>query len=286
MTQNSTDVLDELAVVELTSRSDNAPTSGVDPTGRQQLSNCSARIWVMMPAYNEEAVIATLIEKIYVASQKTDYQLEIVIVDDASKDNTAQVVSQLSFNGPINLLQHKRNQGLAGAMRSGFKYVLENGHVGDVIVTLDADDTQPPASIPKMLTMIEEGFDVVIASRYQNGSRTIGVPWNRLAMTWFAKWLFKIITPIPGVWDYTCGFRAYRFAALKQSADFHGEQFVSEAGFSCMVDFLLKMRRFNFVMGEVPMLLRYDQKEGPSKMKVATTAGQTLKLLVKRRLRG
>ena len=73
---------------------------------------------------------------------------------------------------------------------------------------------------------------------------------------------------------------------MKTASDFYGDQFVSERGFSCMVDVLLKMRRFKFVMGEVPMLLRYDQKDGPSKMKVATTVMQTLKLLVKRRIQG
>jgi len=291
MSENSTNVLPERDSIALVSPADAQSHSASDREIQTQQSqirhrpqpNTTSKMWVMLPAYNEQAAIATLVDKVYAASEKCDYQLEIVIVDDASSDNTAQIVSQLSFNGPINLLQHKENQGLAGAMRTGFNYILEQGHVGDVIVSLDADDTQPPASIPKMLTMLAEGYDVVIASRYQNGSRTIGVPANRLAMTWFAKWLFKIITPIPGVWDYTCGFRSYRFSALKKTSDHYGDQFVSEEGFSCMVDFLLKMRRFDFVMGEIPMLLRYDQKEGPSKMKVAKTAGQTLKLLLKRR---
>lgn len=248
--------------------------------------NATSKMWVLLPAFNEQAAIETLIRKIYVASDKVDLNLEIVVVDDASTDSTAQIVSQLSFKGPVNLVQHAENQGLAGAMRTGFSYILQHGHPDDVVVSLDADDTQPPATIPKMITMIEEGYDVVIASRYQPGSRTIGVPANRLAMTWLAKWLFKLITPIPAVWDYTCGFRSYRFSALKKASDFYGDQFVSERGFSCMVDVLLKMRRFKFVMGEVPMLLRYDQKDGPSKMKVAATAMQTLKLLVKRRFQG
>ena len=246
----------------------------------------AARVWVLLPAFNEQAAIGSLINKIDRAVGKVDFNLEIVVVDDASTDDTAQIASQLSFELPIHLVQHAENQGLAGAIRSGFNYILKHGNQGDIIVSLDADDTQPPATIPRILTMIEEGYDVVIASRYQNGSRTIGVPKNRLAMTWFAKWLFKVITPIPGVWDYTCGFRGYRFSALKQTSDHYGDQFVSERGFSCMVDVLLKMRRFKFVMGEVPMLLRYDQKDGPSKMKVATTAGQTLKLLIKRRFLG
>lgn len=241
-------------------------------------------VWVVLPAFNEAAAIETLIRKIVQSCQSTQREFQIVVIDDASTDETAQIVSQLSFELPVTLEQHSLNQGLSGALRSGFQYALKHGKNGDIVVTLDADDTQPPAHIPNMLTMIDAGYDVVIASRYQPGSRTIGVPWNRLMLTWVARWMFKIVTPIPSVRDYTCGFRAYRFDRLQQAHDHYGEQFVSEKGFSCMVDVLLKMRPFGFIMGEVPMLLRYDQKQGPSKMKVANNSVQTLKLLLRRRL--
>ena len=261
---------------------------GLKATGTVQEWNSDSkgntRLWVVLPAYNEREAIETLLRKIVSIDFRHD--LHIVVVDDASTDDTAEIVSRLSFSMPVTLVQHPQNQGLAGAIRTGFGYCLKYGKEDDIVVTLDADDTQPPATIPKMLVMIDEGYDVVIASRYQPGSRTIGVPPHRLAMTWFAKWLFKIITPIPGVWDYTCGFRAYRFSALNQSSEHYQENFVSEKGFSCMVDVLLKMRRFDLVMGEVPMLLRYDQKAGPSKMKVAKTALQTIRLLLRRRFIG
>lgn len=285
MADPSTKVIEES---EISDPKDGSATeqSRVGQTKSQSPINSTSKMWVLLPAFNEQAAIGPLIQKIYAASEKVNLVLEIVVVDDASTDDTARIVSQLSFNGPVNLVQHAENQGLAGAIRTGFNYILKHGHPGDIVVSLDADDTQPPATIPRMITMIDEGYDVVIASRYQPGSRTIGVPTNRLAMTWFAKWLFKIITPIPGVWDYTCGFRGYRLTVLKTASEFYGDQFVSERGFSCMVDVLLKMRRFNFLMGEVPMLLRYDQKDGPSKMKVAATAVQTLKLLIKRRFGG
>ena len=193
---------------------------GVEQPSSRSSINSTSKMWVLLPAFNEQAAIRPLIQKIYVASEKVGLDFEIVVVDDASTDETAKIVSQLSFEGPVNLVQHTENQGLAGAMRTGFNYILNHGHSSDVVVSLDADDTQPPATIPKMVTMIEEGYDVVIASRYQPGSRTIGVPMNRLAMTWFAKWMFKVITPIPGVWDYTCGFRSYRFSVLKTASDF------------------------------------------------------------------
>ena len=265
-----------------TTMSETLATSTSAAATANELSN--RRVWIMMPAYNEQAAIESLVGKICRTSEAAGLNYEIVVVDDASTDDTARIASQLSFHHPLTLEQHQQNQGLAGAMRTGFQSVLQRGKSGDIVVTLDADDTQPPELIPAMLQGIDAGRDVVIASRYQPGSQTIGVPRNRLAMTWMAKWMFKTITPISGVWDYTCGFRAYRFDALKSTADYYGDSFISETGFSCMVDILLKMRRFDFRMGEVPMVLRYDQKEGPSKMNVGRTATQTLRLLVRRRL--
>ena len=155
---------------------------------------------------------------------------------------------------------------------------------GDIIVTMDADDTHSPFQIGSMLDLIEQGNDVVIASRYQDGSTTTGVPPHRLAMTWFARMLFKVILPIQGVRDYTCGYRAYRVEALEEAMHHHQDKFFTETGFSCMVDIILKMRGFGFKFAEIPIELRYDQKPGESKMKVLRTAKETLSLIARRRL--
>ena len=157
---------------------------------------------------------------------------------------------------------------------------------GDVITTMDGDDTHPPGCINNLLQKVSEGYDVVTASRYQPGSRVMGVPAFRVLMTWGARMLFQVVMPIPGVRDYTCGYRAYKEEILRETMDHYGDEFVSEKGFSCMADVLLKMRKFQFVFGEVPLLLRYDQKQGVSKMAVGSTVWLTLKLLLKRRLGG
>lgn len=259
-------------------------TSVLEPENHSYVGHAPIpKVWIMLPAFNEAANIASLINRIDVMSIGISHPVEIVVVDDGSSDETAWIVENIRTRCSIKLVQHYENQGLAGAIRTCFRYALDAGSPGDIVITMDADDTQPPATIPAMVTRVLEGLDVVIASRYQPESRTIGVPPNRLAMTWFAKWLFKTITPISGVWDYTCGFRAYRFESLRSASEHYGDLFVSEKGFSCMVDVLLKMRPMNFVFGEVPMVLRYDQKGGVSKMNVSKTMLDTLKLLIRRR---
>jgi dolichol-phosphate mannosyltransferase len=134
-----------------------------------------------------------------------------------------------------------------------------------------------------MVQTIQEGHDVVIASRYRPGARTYGLSWQRMLVSYAASWLFRILFPTRGVRDYTCGYRAYRAVVLQEALATYQGRFFTLSGFQSMVDILLKLRRFPIIFGEVPMILRYDLKKGSSKMKVARTAVQTLALIWKRR---
>jgi len=127
---------------------------------------------------------------------------------------------------------------------------------------------------------------VVIASRYRAGSRTVGVPLYRKGLSYGASWIFRIAFPIRGVRDFTCGYRAYRAGVVRDALARYGGTFLNQDGFQCMVDILLKLRKMNLIFGEVPFILRYDYKEGSSKMNVARTVRDTLALVWRRRLRG
>ena len=155
----------------------------------------------------------------------------------------------------------------------------------DVILTMDADNSHVPGLIPSMVRVIAEGYDVVIASRYQAGARVVGLTARRRILSFGASLLFRGLFPIPNVRDYTCGFRAYRAELIRGVLE-ENPQFISERGFSCMVDILLKLRvrEPSVTMAEVPLLLRYDKKKGASKMNVGATIGDTLRLVVRRRL--
>lgn len=255
-------------------------------TPEQSSQSSVSKIFVVLPAYNEQVGLPPLLDEIKQVFAINGREYEVIVVDDASTDATAQVASQASFQMPVTLVQHEVNQNLPGALRTGFLTAIELADDHDVIVTMDGDNTHPPGIINPLLQKISEGYDVVIASRFQIGSRVVGVPSSRVLTAFGARMMFKLIMPITGVRDYTCGYRAYRASVLREAMNFYGDEFVSEQGFSCMADVLLKMRRFKFVFGEVPMLLRYDQKAGSSKMAVMKTIMQSLRLLMKRRLGG
>lgn len=242
---------------------------------------------VALPAFNEEESLEPLLESLHGTLAAAGLPHEIVVVDDGSSDGTAEIVSRASFSMPVRLVKHDQNQGLAAALRTGLIDAVEHAAPGDIVVTMDSDNTHPAGLIPRMLQMVGEGHDVVIASRFQPGSRVIGVPIDRVWLSIAARYVFRLALPIPGVRDYTCGFRAYRVEPLAAAIRHYGDNFVSETGFSCMVDVLLKMRRLRLagspiVMGEAPMILRYDHKGGESKMRVLRTIRQTLSLVCRR----
>ncbi|HEX7510542.1 MAG TPA: hypothetical protein VF335_04530, partial [Chitinivibrionales bacterium] len=81
-----------------------------------------------------------------------------------------------------------------------------------------------------------------------------------------------------------CGYRAYHAQSVKLALQKYGEDFFTRDGFECMVDILLKLRTMRLIFGEVPIILRYDHKEGQTKMNVSATIRNTLMLLVKRRI--
>jgi dolichol-phosphate mannosyltransferase len=242
------------------------------------------RVIVVLPAFNEEHRIASLLEHIDDALAEAGLRFEIVVVDDGSTDRTAEIVMGFAGQAPVHLERHPVNLGLGATLRDALAYAVGMADEGDIIVTMDADDTHTPGLILRMTRMISEGYDVVVASRYREGSRVIGVPYSRRVLSRLASYLFRLLFPIRGIRDYTCGYRAYRAAVLKAAIAEYGAAFVDQDGFQCMVDVLLKLRTMNLQFGEVPFLLRYDFKEGGTKMDVRLTIRNTLRLVVRRRV--
>ena len=238
-------------------------------------------IKIVLPAYNEEETILPLIMDIMRILGERFKAFEVIVVNDGSTDNTAKIVSELNL--PIvKLVEHTKNKGLSESIKTGLVFTLKDTDENDIIVTMDADNTHSPGLIHRMSTLIEEGNDVVIASRYRHGARIIGLTLTRKAISFGGNMLFRLLFPTKGVKDYTSGYRAYRAGFLCKAFALWEDSFINEPGFSCQVDILLKLRKMQAIMNEVPLILRYDQKESASKMNVKSTMIDTLKLAAKR----
>jgi dolichol-phosphate mannosyltransferase len=242
------------------------------------------KVIVVLPAFNEEENLGELLERIDQTMVDEHQPYEVIVVDDGSSDRTSEIAQQHSSFMPVRVHRHQANQGLGATIRDGLRIAAESCGERDIVVAMDADNTHTPRLIRAMTRLVEEGNDVVIASRYQRGAYIRGVPLHRQFLSYGARVLFQIAFPIHGVRDYTCGFRAYRAPVLREAFQKYGEQFVSEDGFQCMVDILLKLRDMDVIFRECPLILRYDFKGGASKMNVSRTVFRTLGLLIRRRL--
>ena len=242
-------------------------------------------IIVVLPAYNEEEALPPLLDAIAAVREIKLPDLRVIVVDDGSADRTAEVVRERAERYPwLRLVQHERNQGLSQAIQTGFRAALEEAGPEDVIVTLDADNTQPPETIPTLVERIVAGHDVVIASRFRPGARVYGVPFMRRLYSRVMSLLFRLAFPIRGVRDYSCGFRAYRAEVLRRAHEHYGEAFITEEGFACMVEILFQLSHLEGVrFGEVPFVLHYDLKPTATKMKVLRTIFETLRLALRHR---
>jgi dolichol-phosphate mannosyltransferase len=184
---------------------------------------------------------------------------------------------------PITLLAHQVNMGLGEAMKTGFKHLAETASGDDLVVTMDADNTHDPHLILKMKEKIDSGagLDIVIASRYAEGGKEVGLELLRRILSRGASLLLQFFFNVEGASDYTCGFRMYRASIIKGSLHAYGESFIEEKSFVCMAEILIKAFYAGARIGEAPLVLRYDLKEGRSKMKKLRTIMKYARLMAR-----
>ena len=121
---------------------------------------------VIIPVFNEKETLEGLVEKVRsVDLSPLNITMEIVVIDDCSRDGTLDVARKLAEEGKIRLLRHDKNQGKGAALHTGFQ-----GAQGEIILIQDADLEYDPEEYPKLLRPIMEGkADVVYGSRFMGG---------------------------------------------------------------------------------------------------------------------
>jgi dolichol-phosphate mannosyltransferase len=242
-------------------------------------------IYFVLPAYNEEKNIKILLNDISIFYKKKKIPVHIIAINDGSSDKTyknIKVIKKKIYH-QLTLINHKKNMGLGMTLKTGFNHALKISKSDDIIITMDSDNSHTPKNSYLLMKKINEGYDVVIASRYNKLSKTYGLSYLRKILSFVSCIIFKILFPIDNVNDYTCGFRAFRANKVKNII--LKKNFFSEKGFSVSVDIILKLKlsKIKFFFAEIPLTLRYDLKQGKSKMKVIRTIIQTLKLMILRR---
>ncbi|SKB00324.1 dolichol-phosphate mannosyltransferase [Prosthecobacter debontii] len=238
---------------------------------------------LVLPAFNEEKDLPALLARIQETLTGQNFRYEVIVVDDGSKDRTAEIAREAAQTMPVTLIQHGVNKGLGMGLQNG---LVAGMKAADAVVVMDSDNTHDPIYVMDMVSELEaKGVDLVIASRYRPGSVIVGLSAFRKLLSLGCFWLMKTLVPFRGVRDYSTGFRCYDSTVLKRMAQTYGEdKLVEETGFVCMLEVMLKLRSIGATASEIPYTLRYDLKAGVSKLRIWRTLKRYL--VVVNRYRG
>lgn len=212
---------------------------------------------IVIPAFNEENGIAAILKRVLAVQSALVEQglnkLEVIVVDDGSRDRTAQIVSGLVTDGSttLKLIRHRANRGYGAALKTGFAHAN-----GDLVAFLDADGTYPPEYFPQLCQAALNGTDLVI------GSRMAGARSEMPAVRRLGNIIFANLVTLMGngrVNDSASGMRVIRRTALPKL-------YPLPDGLNFTPIMSLRATHEGLSMIEVP--IPYSERVGQSKLSV------------------
>lgn len=215
---------------------------------------------VVLPTYNERENIAAIIKDIL-----SEIDADIVVVDDNSPDNTAEVVRDLQeLCHCIHLISRDSKRGLASAYIEGFRYAL--AHQYETIIQMDSDYSHHPRYLSQLLREAEVA-DVAIGSKYAPGGQVEGLTWWRKSLSsWgnrYASIVLRMRRPTARLRDWTSGYLCWRAGSLRR-IDFDQIQC---AGYGFLIELKWMASCLDMKTAEIPIVFT-DRVRGLSKMSI------------------
>ncbi len=223
-------------------------------------------VLIVVPTYNESGNIGRLLNAIFsLKVQDKGWSLDVLVMDDNSPDGTGEIVRKLAetkYKDRL-FLESGQKQGLGRALQRSFDAALRRKH--EVILTMDADFSHDPKDIPRLLKTIDEGYDVVYASRYVPGAFIPGdwpmmlIVRTRIA-SFVARWLGGVSKDLK---EITGNFRAIRRHVLEQ-IDYNSAQ---ANGYGMQIFLSNAFTNKDFRVTEIPITF-HSRAEGAPKGRV------------------
>ena len=208
------------------------------------------RVTILAPAFNEADVIEAFVAA---TLEEMSPDWELLIVDDGSTDETPAILERLgNLDGRLRVITHKVNKGLGQALRTGF-----TGAAGDVIVTMDADQSHPFELVPRLVEACADA-DAAFGSRFVEGGGMVGIPKKRSAISVVGNRVFRLLF-VTEVKDLTTGLRAYR-AEVVRDLDLRAK------GFGIQLEISTNLIANHRKIAELPLVLK-NRSAGESKMR-------------------
>lgn len=207
------------------------------------------RVSIITPTYREAENLPYLIERVAQVRDKHGLAIELLIVDDDSRDGTVELMASRSEDW-LRLIVRTADRGLSPAVLEGMRHAK-----GEVLVCMDADLSHPPEAIPSMLRQLAQGADFVVGSRYTKGGTTAS-DWG--LMRWLnSRCATLLARPLTSIRDPLAGFFALSRATYESGGNY------SPIGYKIGLELLVKCRCQRVV--EVP--IHFDQRKfGESKL--------------------
>lgn len=158
----------------------------------------------VIPVFNEEESLPALHAELVEVAVANGYDLEVIFIDDGSKDGSWNTIEELAAQDPrVRGIRFRRNFGKAAALSAGFEEAR-----GEFVFTLDADLQDDPQEIPNFLAAMQEGRDVVSGWKKKRLD-----PWHKVGPSRVFNWLVGVLTGVR-LHDHNCGFKCYRREVL------------------------------------------------------------------------
>jgi glycosyltransferase involved in cell wall biosynthesis len=206
---------------------------------------------IIIPAYNESERIGRTLDKVLAYISQQHWVAEVLVVNDGSRDNTAEMVRQYSRSNPsVRLVENPGNRGKGYSVRNGMLHAN-----GDVLLFSDADLSSPIYEAPKLFAAIEAGAEVAIGSRWMQAELQTQ---RQSAFRQLAGRIFNLLLRlILGLKfkDTQCGFKAF---SRRAAQTIFPRQRIERWGFDPELLFLAK--KFKFSVKEVPVEWAHDTR--------------------------
>lgn len=210
---------------------------------------------VIMPTYNEKENLQGIVSEIL----ETVSGINVLIIDDNSPDGTGEIADLLAKAHPeVGVIHRAGKLGLGTAYIMGFKHALKQDY--QTIFEMDADFSHDPAMLPIFLKKMDDGYDLVIGSRYVEGGGTEHWGWHRKLISKGGSLYARTILGV-GIKDLTTGFKCFSRGAL-ESIDLDS---VKSEGYSFQIELTYKALKRNLKVLEIPIIFS-DRAQGKSKM--------------------
>jgi len=219
------------------------------------------KVLILIPTYNEEESIGNLLNRLQSVREQIAnlYEIDILIVDDGSPDNTIKIVKSLDYSR-ISILQRSEKKGLGPAYLAGFSEGLKADY--DFFVEMDADLSHQPEELPNLLEQATDQ-NFVIGTRWMPGGSVVNWPKKRQFISKMGTKYASFALKLP-YRDLTSGYRVIPRSFLEK-IDFSK---IETRGYGFQVEMAIKARNNGFNIVEVPITF-VERENGHSKMSMA-----------------